>query len=192
MMDKYLTPTMDFLNRVGITVRLIPGATGFAQHCSIAAGAINVDPRCRASALLHEAGHLATVPEQYRHFLTGNVGPGQKAVFHAVSSIDVFPGSPLDRAVVQIGDCEATAWGWAAGIQIGIPESRIIRNDEYSGEGSLIRLGLKTNSYLGINGLAHAGFCKVKAHHPSDLPVYPSLAYWVHPVLDASGSAIHG
>ncbi|SBW84328.1 hypothetical protein PVE_R2G0299 [Pseudomonas veronii 1YdBTEX2] len=191
-MDKYLTRTMGFLNEVGITVRLVPGATGFAKHCVIAAGAINVDPRCRVSALLHEAGHLATVPEQYRNFLSGNVGAGQRAVFKAVSGINVFPGSPLDRAVVQIGDGEATAWGWAAGIHIGIPESRIIRNDEYSGEGSFIRLGLKVNSYLGINGLANAGFCKVKAHHPSDLPVYPSLAYWVHPVLDASGSANHG
>lgn len=192
MMDKYLTLTMDFLNEVGITVRLVPGATGFAQHCEISAGSINVDPRCRASALLHEAGHLATVPEQYRLFFTGNVGAGQRAVFKAVSGIDVIPGSPLDRAVVQIGDGEATAWGWAAGIQIGIPESRIIRNDEYSGEGSLIRIGLKTNNYLGINGLAHAGFCKVKAHHPSDLPVYPSLAYWVHPVLEGSGTHLHG
>nr|WP_011923218.1 hypothetical protein [Pseudomonas fluorescens]CAM96443.1 hypothetical protein pQBR0411 [Pseudomonas fluorescens SBW25] len=191
-MDNYLTRTMDFLNEVGITVRLVPGATGFAQHCEISAGSINVDPRCRASALLHEAGHLATVPEQFRHLFSGNVGAGQRAVFNAVSGIDVFPGSPLDRAVVQIGDGEATAWGWAAGIQIGIPEFRIIRNDEYSGEGSLIRLGLKTNNYLGINGLAHAGFCKVKAHHPSDLPVYPCLAYWVHPVLDASGTHLHG
>lgn len=191
-MDKYLKLTMDFLNEIGITVRLVPGATGFAQHCEISEGAINVDPRCRASALLHEAGHLATVPEQYRHLLSGNVGVGQKAVFNAVSSIAVSPGSALDRAVVQIGDGEATAWGWAAGIQIGIPESRIVRNDEYSGEGSLIRFGLMTNNYLGINGLAHAGFCKVKAHHPSNLPVYPSLAYWVHPVLDASGADHHG
>lgn len=191
-MDKFLTRTISFLNDVGIIVRLVPGATGFAQHCVIAEGAINVDPRCRTSALLHEAGHLATIPEQYRHFLSGNVGAGQRAVYNAVSDIVVFPGSPLDRAVVQIGDGEATAWGWAAGIQIGIPESRIIRNDEYSAEGSLIRFGLKTNNYLGINGLAHAGFCKVKAHHPSDLPVYPSLAYWVHPVLDATGSSLHG
>lgn len=191
-MERYLSKTIEFLNSIGITVRLVNGASGFTSHCQIVSGTINVDPQCRPSELLHEAGHLATVPGQYRHLFSGNVAVGQSAICNEMHDRDIEPDSPLSRAVVQIGDIEATAWAWACGKKVGLPDRFIIQDDEYRGEGASLRLSLSLNNYPGINGLAFAGFCKTKHHHPGSLPVYPELSYWVHPTLSAVNEALHG
>lgn len=183
MTDPYLSQTIEFLNSVGIVVRLLEGASGFCSHCEIVSGTINVDPQCRASELLHEAGHLATVPGQYRHLLTGDVAAGQAAICQEMNNVDVQPDSPLYRAVVQMGDAEATAWAYACGKKIGLPEHLIIHDDEYDGQGLIERMRLGTNNHLGINGLSFAGFCRTKPRHTGPLPVYPDLSYWAHPVL---------
>ncbi len=84
------------------------------------------------------------------------------------------------RAALQCSDPEATAWAWAAGKHLGIPEDEIILDSEYGNDGAGIRLALSLRSYPGINGLAHAGFCAVR-DGVAPLPVFPALAHWTQP-----------
>ncbi len=170
---------MQFLSEIGITVQSVPGASGFIEHVEVVNGGLHVDPRAPASGLLHEAGHLAIVPTEFRHLLGGNLDAGMKKIFEHLESMELEPDSHLQRAMLQTGDAEATAWAFAAGRAIGLPDNLIIQDDEYGAEGRFIRNSLAAGAYLGINGIAHAGFCVLRATPYRPLPVYPTLAYWL-------------
>lgn len=181
MLCRHAESAVHFLSTIGISIQVVPGAKGFIEHVEIVDGALHVDPRCRASAILHDAGHVAIVPSQFRHMLSGNLHSGTRRMFEELEQAQLEPDSPLERAMLQIGDCEATAWGWAAGKAIGIPDRLIIQDDEYDGEGPILRMQLNAKAYLGINGMSHAGFCVVRPNKYSPLPVYPDLAFWLQP-----------
>lgn len=170
---------MHFLCEIGIAVQLAPGASGFIEHVEVLNGGLHVDPRAPASALLHEAGHLAIVPTEFRYMLSGDLDAGMEKIFQHLDSLELEPDSHLQRAMLQTGDAEATAWAFAAGRAIGMPDELIIQDDEYSGEGRFIRKSLAAGAYVGINGISHAGFCVRRATPYRPLPVYPTLAYWL-------------
>lgn len=183
-MDLHLSKVIDFLNQIGLKTTLVENINGFVNHCRIIEGTLEVDARCRASGLLHEAGHLAPLPAQYRCLFSGNVSRGQKAMLDAITELNLHPDHPLYRAAIQSSEAEATSWAWAAGKHLGIPDELIIQDDEYNGDGEVERLRLQFGRHYGINGLHHAGFCKVSASSPKPLPVYPSLAFWLQPHID--------
>ena len=72
-------------------------------------------------------------------------------------------------AIVQSSDCEATAWAWAAGLNLGVPIDLIVSDQAYGSEGASIRTQLRLNAYVGINGLQHAGMCSRRGNVPRDL-----------------------
>lgn len=170
---------MQFLCSIGLSVQVEAGACGFIEHVAVVEGGLRADPQAPASGLLHEAGHLAVMPTRFRHFLSGNLGEGMRRAFAALDQLDLAPDDPLLRAMLQTSDPEVTAWAWAAGKAIGLPDQMIIEDDDYQGEGEGIRIALAANSYLGINGLSHAGFCVVRQNPYRPLPVYPELAHWL-------------
>lgn len=191
-MDPYLQITVNFLNEIGLPTTFVDGTTGFIDHCLIQEGTLRVTPYCRASGLLHEAGHIAICPGQYRHLFSGNVIHGQRALMEAISEFDLHPDSPLYRAAIQSGECEATGWAWAAGKFLGIPDEFIIRDDEYTNSGEHVRLQLSLNAYMGINGLQHAGFCKARSFGASPKPLFPELAFWLQPEIDPNAPITYG
>lgn len=170
---------MQFLHRIGLSVKTEAGSSGFIDHVAVVNGGLSVDPSAPASGLLHEAGHLAIVPAQFRSYLSGSLGAGMKKIFAELDQMGLEPDDPLQRAMIQTGDPEATAWAWAAGKAIGVPEDLIIQDSEYSGEGEEIRAALAANCYVGINGIAHAGYCVPRYNPYRPLPVYPLLAFWL-------------
>jgi len=179
MLCPHAEAAMQFLSAIGLSIEVKDGASGFIDHVAVVDGGLQADPKAPASGLLHEAGHLAIVPTRFRHYLSGNLGEGMKKIFAELDQMDLEPDSQLQRAILQTGDPEATAWAFAAGRAIGVPDELIIQDGEYSGEGGFIRMALAANSYVGINGISHAGFC-VPRHNPyRPLPVYPSLAFWL-------------
>jgi uncharacterized protein len=106
------------------------------------------------------------------------------AAMHAVADLGskAVPDSALARACIQCSDPEATAWAWAAGVHLGLDPKEIVQDDEYGNGGSDIRLMLSMNKYMGINGLAFAGFCVTRPgplEQMSGLPAYPKLAMWL-------------
>ncbi|CAB3754853.1 hypothetical protein [Paraburkholderia humisilvae] len=167
---------VSFLNEIGIESRFEVGATGFVEGCRIDQGALAIDPNCRVSSLLHEAGHLAITPSCFRALMDGNLYAGQREMLEIVERITAHPDEPLYRAAIQYSDPEATAWAWSAGVALGLPDVEIIRDDEYENDGAAIRLSLQVRMYVGIHGLAHAGFCAIRAR--DGVQAWPKLNFW--------------
>lgn len=182
MNDNWLSATVEFLNDIGIPTHLEKGAKGFLDGVVIRQGSLFVDTdTARASNLLHEAGHLACIPGQFRQNMSDNLMSGLKMMYDRLDHCE--PDSPLFKAIMQCSDPEATAWAWAAGKSIGIPDELIIEDQDYDGEGLSIRLMLQLNRYAGINGLSNAGFCKTRQlpNDPSNAAVFPQLNHWLQP-----------
>lgn len=150
---------IEFLQDIGLVVHLANALPqqGFVDNIALVSGEIYITPACRFSPLLHEAGHLAICPTRYRHLLSGNLYAGMKQISKELTALKLEPDSPLDRAFIQCGDSEATAWAWAAGLAIGLSAQCVIEDADYQGDGASIRDSLRLNSYLGIHGLMHSG-----------------------------------
>src|SRR3546814_12146169 len=80
---------------------------------------------------------------------------------------DLSPDAPEMRAIMQAGETEATAWAFAAGRAIGLPDHVIIEDQDYDGEGEGIRFGLALNAYVGINGMVRGGMCESVRAYPA-------------------------
>ncbi len=170
----------DFLTSIGMPWSWAPGSRGFVEHIDIRDGELLVDPRARASGLLHEAGHIAIIPAEFRVFAQSNISGVQRLLLEAMAGVD--PDGPAMRAALQCSDPEATAWAWAAGEHIGLLPQVIIQDDEYDHSGQEMRTALLSRRYLGINGLSHAGFCATSpgAYAAArGLPAYPQLKFWL-------------
>lgn len=183
--DPDLLAVVEFLNHIGISAELQPGAKGFLGAVRIVDGRLLVDPLCPVSDLLHEAGHIAIVPKRYRHLLNNNVSKGHALMLEDVDHLladDV--DHPLYVAVMQSGDTEATAWAWAAGIHLGIAPEKIILDQQYENDGAGVRLALSLGQYAGINGMARAGFCYTNRAiaHMKDTQCFPALAFWTQEI----------
>ncbi|WP_198387689.1 hypothetical protein [Burkholderia ubonensis] len=169
------------LNDIGIEARIVEGATGFLRGVRIVAGALHIAPDCRVSDVLHEAGHVACVPKRYRHRANDDLDVLAREMLEDVDRLGLHPDSPLYRAVIQCSDPEATAWAWAFGQHLGVAPEDIIEDHQYPGEdgvgtGVEVRMALSMRMYIGIHGLAHAGFCATNRF--GRLPQYPQLVYW--------------
>lgn len=171
----------EFLTKIGLPWQWAPGANGFINSIDIRDGVLLVDPAAPASALLHEAGHLATLPGEFRHLAQRNMAGVQKLMLESIDFM-ANPDGPLQRAAIQASDPEATAWAWAAGMHLGLAPETIIQDDEYFHGGDVVRMQLQGRAYLGINGLAHAGFCAVRPGSfalARGLPAFPELKHWL-------------
>jgi hypothetical protein len=135
----------------------------------IKSGRLFVDPAVGASHLLHEAGHLALLPQDYRHDAGMDPEDLVPYIYSGVAALDLHPDHPLMRALIQVSDPEATAWAWAAGLAAGLAPGQIIRAREYDGAGRDVREQVSSGYYAGIHGLAHAGFCRL-ARKPGGFP----------------------
>ena len=106
-----------FLNAIGIVTSHRSGATGFVPGVLITRGKLLFDRDIsHVGDLLHEAGHLAVVPSQFRHLFNDDVDHGVELMFNQCRHLN--PDDPLLVNVMQASECEATAWSWAAGVSI--------------------------------------------------------------------------
>ena len=184
-MDRAQSPSaelhriVDALNDIGIEAQFVETADGFLEGVRIVNGALPVTPTARVSNLLHEAGHLACIPRRYRHLANDDIDVLMAKIF---DEEPLEPETPLFRALIQCSDSEATAWAWAFGIHLGLAPETVIEDDQYPDEltgepgGEIVRLQVSMGMYLGVNGLARAGFCSTNRF--GQLPKYPKLAFW--------------
>ncbi|NRC33921.1 hypothetical protein HB746_33680 [Pseudomonas aeruginosa] len=172
-----------FLSGIGIElvhVDSLEGA-GFLEDVRVVAGALHYLAGAKACNLLHEAGHVAIVPTRFRHLMNDDVEIGTKEMFEQMEQEGIPPGSREWEIVLQVSEAEATAWSWAAGKAAGIPEELVIEDWCFNGEGSLTRLMLSAGRHYGVNGLAHAGFCRTSNADRRPGQVYPHLNFWLQP-----------
>lgn len=177
--DADLCRTLDFLNNNGIPCTVVPNSKGFIAGVKIVFGCLEVDPKARVSNVLHEAGHLAVLPGRFRRQANIDI---DAVIEVMVDSVDFSnPDVGEARAAMQAGDTEATAWAWAAGMAIGLRPEKVIHSTEYDGTGAEVRISLQTGSYIGISGLAAAGFCvtRLRLEAVYGLPSYPRLGMWL-------------
>lgn len=175
MLDK----TIEFLRGIGLTVTVVPQATGFFEKVHIINGTLEIEPDCPPTDLLHEAGHLAVVPERFRSKMHVDIDFGVQEMLALLDAEGPHPDSEQWRTAIQAGEAEATAWQWAAGKAIGLPDEMIIVDADYEGTGDEVRAELQSLYHVGIKGLSHAGFCKTRADYPWPGEVYPKLNYWL-------------
>ena len=173
-----LETVIAFLRSIGLEVTIVPGANGFTKGVRIVDGGLHVDPDCRPSALLHEAGHVSTVPGRFRAYMNDDIAVGVRKMFAEIQSMNLDPEHPLERAAIQCSDPDATAWAWAAGLAIGLAPEAIIMDDEYFSGGNVIRTMLSMCQYAGINGLAKAGMCK-RGYMVKQDERYPVMTKWL-------------
>lgn len=174
-----LKKVVDFLSSIGIPVFKSTSTlkhgfeNGVLDGVLIVNGEIHYNSKATISNILHEAGHLAVLPEQYRKLANHDIQKIQLQMLDESSGID--PESDLWRAIIQTGDPEASAWAYAAGKHLGLPEKVIIEDTDYGDDnGKHIRLALSMNSYFGINGLRNSGMVE-------SVKKYPEMIRWVQP-----------
>lgn len=177
---------LDFVLSIGIPVMEVRCVEGFLPAIRVEAGGLLVDPsRCFPGDILHEAGHVATMPAQFRPLACGDLMAANTAMSAWLDAnptlLEQMPEDPVARGCLQCGEAEATAWQYAAAVAMGLPEEWIFPVDGYEGQGRATLHGLRTNCYLGINGLQTAGWTHVRMQIDSSLPVYPSMARWLAP-----------
>lgn len=179
------------LRDLGVETELVdkPNSSAFAPGVWFEDGRVKVCPwAAHPSDVLHECAHWAIIPSRFRQYLRpGEVeGPEFRAAIEAYTTsrecFDAGPDHWLMRAILQLGDCEAQAWSFAAAYRIGydpklafcfryegVPED----HQPYGGEGEDVFLSLSTGHHFGINGMQAAGMCTVRD--------WPNMLRWVQP-----------
>lgn len=178
---------VDFLREIGLEVTLedTQPQNSFLPKVRVVKGTLVVSPGVFPGDILHEAGHVATIPKPFRHLADGNLSAVFKAMGEYVEvnppEFSAYQEDPIARGIMQCSDPEATAWQYAAAHAIGLPDKWLFPKHAYDGEAKGILMSLKATRYLGINGLQAAGWTVTRANPHRPLPVYPKLVQWLHP-----------
>ena len=177
--------SVDFLASLGVTVSVVPGTHGFIPHVALRKGCrIDVDRRSDAAVpdLLHEAGHLVTVPSLFRP----HVAMDANGVAGMMSRyLDEHPGAfcgpeedLVARGILQCGECEAIAWSYAAAKHLGANLNQMFKIG-FDGEGRALFLRLEAGQHLGIHGLAAAKMTDLPRPILKPEFPFPMMRRWV-------------
>lgn len=184
--DVWTEKVCSFLRSIGLTVNRFPHEVdnGFIARIKVVDGRLNVYKDVFPGDILHEAGHLCTMPSRFRPLAKGSLMEAFKAMSAYMDEnfggLLTYPEDPVYRGALQCSDPEATAWQYAAAQHIGLPDDWLFPRGSYDGTGETILQALKNNAYIGINGLQAAGWTSVRANSfRAEIPVFPELAYWV-------------
>lgn len=179
---------LDFVRSIGLRVEESSApelASTFVPGVRIVDGGLVIDTSIvYPGDILHEAGHIATMPAKFRPKANGTLG----AVFREMgqyleanpSKLGAWPEDPVCRAILQCGEAEAAAWQYAAAQHIDMPAKWLFPKGSFNGNSKDTLLRLQANSYFGINGLQAAGWTRVREMGDTRFPLYPKLAFWLH------------
>ena len=156
-----LDTIVQFLRSIGLVVEAaeLPGDT-FLPAIRIVAGGLRYDPvRLQTPGdLLHEAGHLAIVPE--------------RALLN-----DAIDNQQPDAATDEV---EAIAWSWAALVHLGLPGELLFHPGSYKGQAEGLLMSYRLGVYFGAAGLARRGLCLLPAQAAgSGVQPYPHMQRWL-------------
>ena len=165
------------LNKIGINSTFGVINDCFVEGIQIKNGCLILDRGCSISNLLHEAGHLAVLPKEYRKQASGNLGDVLRKMYREIDC-----SKEENRRYMQCEDAEATAWAYAFGLRCGVLFDLIIDDEQYDGTGRDVLESLALGSGFGVKGLASMGWCASSIIHSkaSGLPMYPNLLKWIN------------
>jgi hypothetical protein len=153
---------IDFLRSIGIKVitRPINGHT-FLPGLQLEDGAliIDIEKLLYPGDILHEAGHLATMP------------PGLRKTMN-----DTLPNNDLNQG----GEMMALAWSYAACIHLDIDPAFVFHTEGYKGECENIIQNFAEGRFVGLPLLQWAGMC-YDGQNAGELnkPSYPKMICWL-------------
>ncbi len=169
-----------FLEGLGLVVQQDAKVDGFLAGVEIADGVLRVESAADdiAGELLHEAGHLAIIPGQFRSIASGDLSGVSETMGQWIDAniSEVGPDDPTVRAILQCGECEAVAWSYAAAAAVGI-DTRIPFFRGFEGDGLALHDQVASGYYFGVHGLAAAGMTDLPRPH-SAIP-FPTMRRWL-------------
>jgi hypothetical protein len=152
-----------FLTEIGISVREDVVATdSFLPGLCIRQGSLVYDRETLRwpGDLLHEAGHIATIPASMRAMLS--------------DSLDESPD------VSHAGEVEATAWAYAATVHMGLAASVLFHPEGYDGRSEQLIITYTHGVHPGCFGLSQAGMTLLAADAISaSARPYPHMTKWL-------------
>lgn len=155
-----LEQVLDFFRAIGIRYQLEPlPASGFLPGVLIKNGTLLIDPEHLSypGDLLHEAGHIAVMPEASRHLLNDNVN----------ESAGQGPAEEM----------AAIAWSWAALLHLNLPPQFLFHPAGYKGGSDSYIEAFTANSGFGHPMLSWYGMCKPAGTEAG----YPQMNLWLRP-----------
>ncbi len=159
-MNSVLPKIVDFLRGIGLRVvereitepTIMPGIT--VDH-----GALVIDSAklLHPGDLLHEAGHLAVVPQTGRGELGADVG---------------------SDGGLEMG---AIAWSYAACVHLGLPVEVVFHDEGYKGGASALRENFVHGKFIGAPILAWRGLTRVRGRGAGGegTVYYPAMEKWL-------------
>ena len=152
----------DFLISIGIDVIRRPATDSpFLPGLELENGKIIIDPDklLYPGDILHEAGHLATMPRDVREATSG-----------------WLPDNDANRG----GEIMALAWSYAAALHLGIDPAIVFHPAGYKGESETILSAFAKGTYIGLPGLQWKGLaCDEKKAKEFNILPYPNMIRWV-------------
>ncbi|HUC79992.1 MAG TPA: hypothetical protein VMR70_03715 [Flavisolibacter sp.] len=154
-----LQTAIHFLRTIGIEVI---ETTLLAAHCFlpgllIKEGKIFIDKEqlLYPGDILHEAGHLAVIPQTERHLQDG-------------TTIGKRPDAPAEEMM-------AIAWSYAACLHLQIDPVFVFHNEGYKQGGSSLVDNFRQGRYIGVPVLEWLGMTTTKGEGP----LYPAMLKWL-------------
>lgn len=155
-----LGQVLNFFRMIDISYQLEPlAASGFLPGVLIKNGTLVIDPEQLSypGDLLHEAGHIAVMPQATRHLLNDNVN----------ESAGQGPAEEM----------AAIAWSWAALQQLQLPPEFLFHAQGYQGGSASYIEAFTTGGGFGHPLLSWYGMCEPAGTEFG----YPQMKLWLRP-----------
>ncbi|MCC5612526.1 hypothetical protein LC612_38995 [Nostoc sp. CHAB 5834] len=186
--EYWVAKAIEFVQGLGLPVTITEDADltdTFIPYVRVEAGGLTISGAVFPGDILHEAGHLAVIPGDFRPLAVDSLSAVMDAMTKYIENnphgLTQWPEDPLSRAILQSGEAEATAWQYAAAQAIGLPDEWLFPADSYDGGSAHVLQDLKTRTYLGVNGLQAAGWTVQRKQEYRESAVFPALNFWLHP-----------
>ena len=160
--ENYLNQAIHFLNEIGIQVI----EKQLDDQCFLAG--LNLGPNCiyldrdklkYPGDILHEAGHIAVIPESDRALLGSD---------------------KMDEQLLIEREIGAILWSFAACVHLGFPLDFVFHPAGYKEESDWLIESFEKKNYIGLPLMVWMGFC----HSPEEVeqegvPPFPHLLKWL-------------
>jgi hypothetical protein len=172
MLDPIAILILDWLQQIGLTVRLAPlGADTFLPGVTLEPGGLIVDPErmLYPGDLLHEAGHLATML------------PAQRA------STGSDAGSDMGDEIA------AQTWSYAAAVHLGLPPEMVFHTTGYRGAAKTL-IQIYRDGNAGVPLLQWMGLTLAPTRAAAiSIPPYPHMIRWLRtqPEIEPCSESTH-
>lgn len=160
--EKLIDLFVHFLRGIGLSVELkTDDSPSFLPGVRITMGGLSIDPErlLYPGDILHEAGHLATLPYHIRRTLDGDL-----------------PDTDLHRGAEMM----TLAWTYAACIHLRIPPSVVFHENGYKGQHNELINAFESGQYIGLPLLQYYGLAydeKNAAQHNTQ--PFPHMINWL-------------